>query len=221
MHSYSFMNIWVIFYLGWDFSSLLVSLTAPPGRRTDLPDWWTWVEEVRVGVWALPFFPLVKRKEAGSASPAEALLGTMPGSVCLTQRWSIHVPASCSMLGPRVQDKHQRELLCGFCLLQPDPHVCIPVGGSDLFSLLKPLSCHRHRQCFVASVRWSSSKDRLKLLGILTMTSCVPGLVCSLAELSPQLKLLGILTMTSRVPGLVCSLAELSPQALLIPPVTK
>ena len=81
----------------------------------------------------------------------------MLGSMCLTQRWSIHLPAPCSILGPRVQYKHQRELLWCFCLLQRDSHVCIPVEGSDLFSLLKPIPCHRHHQCFVASVRWSSS----------------------------------------------------------------
>lgn len=195
MHSYSFMNMWVVF-LPWLRFLLASCLTHCPSREANgLARLVNLGREVRVPVWALPFFPLVKRKEAGSASPPEALLGTMPGSMCLTQRWNIHLPAPRSILGPRVQYKYQRELLCCFCLLQPDSCVCIPVEGSDLFSLLKPIPRHRHRQRFVASVRWSSTKD--------------------------QLKLPGILTMTSRAPGLACSLAELSPQALLIPPVTK
>lgn len=88
---------------------------------------------------ALPFFLLVMRKEAWSASPPAGLqqesarLGIVTGSMCLRQRWSIHSPASLSSLSPADQYKHYQELLWCSCLPQPESQVCLPVRG-ELFT---------------------------------------------------------------------------------------
>lgn len=111
------------------------------GRRTDLPDWWTWVEEVRVFSLTLPFFPWLRERKQGQPHPPEALLGTMlwvhvvwlrGGTfTCLSPRSILGPGSSINIRGKAFQavSSPSAWLLCMH-----------PSGGSDLFSLLKPYS---------------------------------------------------------------------------------
>lgn len=133
------------------------SLPLQGGKGTYMIGEFGWRNCVCLAQHSLSFSWLRERKQ-GQHLPTgpeqeSALLGTMSGSICLIQRWGIHLPVPFSTVGPRVQYRHHRELLWCFCLLQPDSHVCLPMGGELFIGSPKTCSLPQTLPGFIASVR--------------------------------------------------------------------